>query len=98
MIKKPSTAQPIAQPTQNGISPLHEYVTKALEHYFIHLGDHQPIDLYNLVIKAVEQPLFKAIMTYCDDNQTLAANALGISRSTLRKKLKCYNLLKPNVS
>jgi len=46
-----------------------------------------------LVLGEVEPPLFNAVMEYTQGNQTQAAAILGISRATLRKKLKTYELL-----
>ena len=72
--------------------PLREYVEKALENYFSHLEGHSPANLYDLVLEEVEFPLLKVVMHYVRGNQCKAAKLLGISRGTLRKKLKKYNL------
>jgi Fis family transcriptional regulator len=40
-----------------------------------------------MVIGAVERPLIEAMLKHAGGNQTLAAEYLGISRATLRKKL-----------
>jgi Fis family transcriptional regulator len=40
-----------------------------------------------------EQPLLERVMQHTGGNQTRAAQLLGISRATLRKKLALYNLL-----
>ena len=40
----------------------------------------------------VEQPLIETVMQHAQGNQTRAASILGISRSTLRKKLAIYGL------
>jgi Fis family transcriptional regulator len=44
------------------------------------------------VIGEVEKPLFRAVLTYTNGNQSEAAEILGINRGTLRKKLKDYKL------
>jgi Fis family transcriptional regulator len=44
------------------------------------------------VLREVEEPLFRAVMSYADGNQSRAAEILGINRGTLRKKLKEYGL------
>ncbi|OUU78400.1 MAG: hypothetical protein CBC38_07715 [Gammaproteobacteria bacterium TMED78] len=36
--------------------------------------------------------MFKTIMDFSEGNQSHAAEILGISRGTLRKKLKDYNI------
>jgi Fis family transcriptional regulator len=73
--------------------PLCKHTEDALENYFATLNGDRPGDLYELVMSEVERPLFKAVMEYTQGNQSQAAGILGINRGTLRKKLKCYELL-----
>ena len=81
-----------SQPTQiNG--SLKDSTSMALEQYFKMLNGHTPCDLYKLVIEEVELPLMEAVMEYAKQNQTQAAAILGINRSTLRKKLKTFDLI-----
>ena len=70
------------------------YKRQALKEYFKTLNGNAPNDLYNLVINEVELPLIEAVMTFTNKNQSQAANILGINRSTLRKKLKLFELIK----
>ncbi len=72
--------------------PLREVVRDALVHYFDQLDGTQPNDLHQLVMQQVEQPLFETVMEYTGGNQSKAATLLGISRSTLRKKLAQYEI------
>ena len=72
--------------------PLRECVRDALESYFRQLGGHESNNLYQMVIREVEDPLLRAVMQHADGNQTRAARILGISRSTLRKKLAQYQI------
>jgi Fis family transcriptional regulator len=72
--------------------PLRLCVLSALEHHFKQLDGHETSDLYKLVITEVEAPLFESVLNHAGGNQTRAANILGISRSTLRKKLALYGL------
>jgi len=65
---------------------------EALRGYFTHLNGHKPGDLYQLVLGEVEKPLFKAVLSYTNGNQSEAAEILGINRGTLRKKLRTYKL------
>ena len=74
-------------------SSLKDSTTIALEQYFKMLNGHTPCDLYKLVIEEVELPLMEAVMEYAKQNQTQAAAILGINRSTLRKKLKAFDLI-----
>ncbi len=65
---------------------------EALDSYFATLNGHKPGQLYDLVLREVEEPLFKAVLEYVEGNQSRAADMLGINRGTLRKKLKTYGL------
>jgi len=72
--------------------PLSVKVTDSLETYFRDLEGNFPRDLYQMVMTEVEGPLFKVLMKYVRNNQSKAAEILGVSRGTLRKKLKQYSL------
>lgn len=79
--------------TVNGRSvPLRTHTEQALESYFTSLNGHRPGHLYDLVMREVEEPLFRAVLGYADGNQSRAADILGINRGTLRKKLKSYGI------
>ena len=67
-------------------------VQESLQTYFDDLGEAPPSNLYEMVIGAVERPLLEAVMLWAKGQQTRAATALGISRSTLRTKLMMYGL------
>src|SRR5688572_6270988 len=73
--------------------PLHDSVRQALESYFMQLKGQAPTNLYEMVLAEVEVPLLEAVMEYTKENQSRAAILLGISRGTLRKKLKLYGML-----
>jgi Fis family transcriptional regulator, factor for inversion stimulation protein len=48
------------------------------------------LNLYQLIIEEVEAPLFRTVMELTRYNQSKAARILGVSRGTLRTKLKHY--------
>ena len=73
--------------------PLHDSVRQALESYFSQLKGQAPNNLYELVLAEVEVPLIEAVMEFTRGNQSRAAILLGLSRGTLRKKLKIYGML-----
>lgn len=86
-------AQPVATPaTQTPSCSMSECVQRSLSNYFSQLGDQNPNELYDMVLGEVERPLLEAMMAHTKGNQSKAAIYLGISRGTLRKKLKIYNL------
>jgi len=78
--------------------PLRECVRDALVFYLKSLDGHEVNDLYEMVLKEVERPLFETVLAYAQGNQTRAARLLGMSRGTLRKKLTHYRLLRPEPS
>jgi Fis family transcriptional regulator len=68
--------------------PLRNHAERALSDYFTSLNGHRPAHLYDLVLREVEEPLFRVVLDYAEGNQSRAAGILGINRGTLRKKLK----------
>ena len=72
--------------------PLRSHAEQALDSYFASLNGHAPGRLYDLVLREVEEPLFRATLDYAEGNQSRAADILGINRGTLRKKLKTYGI------
>ena len=48
------------------------------------------LNLYQLIVEEVEAPLFRTVMEMTRYNQSRAARVLGVSRGTLRTKLKRY--------
>lgn len=63
-----------------------------VENYFHHLEGERCSALHDMVITSVEKPLLQVVLAHCDQNQTQAANILGLNRTTLRKKMQLYQL------
>ena len=74
----PAPAQPLL---------LREHVRLAVTDYLARLGPDEVSSLYAMVLSEVERPLIQAVMEQCGQNQSKAAQMLGLSRSTLRKKM-----------
>jgi Fis family transcriptional regulator len=72
--------------------PIRRSVTSAIELYLGDLNGHKVNDLYHTVLNEVEPALLNVVMQHVEGNQSQAAEMLGISRCTLRKKLRQYNL------
>lgn len=70
-----------------------ESVYFSLKNYFSQLGEQRPTNVYDMVLTEVEEPLLRIVLDKCRGNQSKAAIYLGLSRGTLRKKLKQYDLL-----
>ena len=84
-------SRPAAAASGRGI-PLRSMTEQALDSYFTSLNGHAPGRLYDLVMREVEEPLFRAVLDYAAGNQSRAAEVLGINRGTLRKKLRTYGI------
>ncbi len=76
------------------ISQLSHAVKHSIRRYLYELDGTLPNNMYELVLKQIEQPLFEAILEHTKGNQSRAAELLGLNRGTLRKKLRSYNLHK----
>lgn len=74
----------------NGI--LSEHVRVAVEQYLHKLEGYSANGLYVMVLHEVERPLLEAVLDFCGHNQSKAAEVLGLSRSTLRKKMTQHRL------
>ena len=60
---------------------------KAIKKYLNSLNGYKPANIYQLVLGEIEKPMLKTILEFSEGNQSNAADILGISRGTLRKKL-----------
>jgi Fis family transcriptional regulator len=75
-------------------SALSECVSRTVRRYLADIGDAECSEgLHAMVLREVEEPLLREVMTFHEGNQSRAAAALGINRATLRKKLAIYGLL-----
>ena len=72
---------------------LKELVRKHIDQYLEQLDGEIPQDLHDLVISQVEHALLEATLYQSNNNQSKAAEMLGISRGTLRTRMKLFGLL-----
>lgn len=68
-------------------------VRNAMEQYFRDLDGEAPSAIYDMVLARVEKPLLEVVLHHTQGNQTRAAEMLGLNRNTLRKKMKCYDMI-----
>ena len=73
---------------------IQECVQNSLEGYLRDLRGTEPDGMYNMLVTVVEKPLLEVVMRHADNNQSKAAQWLGLNRNTLRKKLLEHKLLK----
>ena len=74
--------------------PITECIETQLQSYLNDLKGTPPTDIYPMVLAVVEKPMLELIMQHAKQNQSLAAQYLGINRNTLHKKLVEHKLLK----
>lgn len=74
-------------------SEIHDCVRRTLNRYFRDLDGQTPHAVYDMVLRSVERPMLEVVMKQAGGNQSVAAEILGISRGTLRRKLTDYELL-----
>jgi Fis family transcriptional regulator, factor for inversion stimulation protein len=72
---------------------IQEVIQKSLADYFDDLGEQKPSNIYNMMVETVEKPILETVMHRAGNNQSHAAEMLGINRNTLRKKLQQHGLL-----
>ena len=74
-------------------STLHDCVRASMEEFFRDLDGTDPANLHDMLVKAVEKPLLEVVMEQAQNNQSRAAQWLGLNRNTLRKKLLEHRLI-----
>ena len=73
---------------------IEECVRTSLEGYFKDLRGTDPDGMYEMMVRVVEKPLLEVVMHHAAQNQSRAAEWLGLNRNTLRKKLVEHKLIK----
>lgn len=71
-----------------------ECIRDSLNDYFRDMAGEEPYGMYDMLLNVVEKPLLEVVMQRADQNQSRAAEWLGLNRNTLRKKLVEHKLLK----
>ena len=72
---------------------IEQCVRESLQSYFRDLDGEAPDGVYDMVVRLVQKPLLEVVMSHADNNQSRAAEWLGLNRNTLRKKLVEHKLL-----
>ena len=73
---------------------IEDCIRDSLNAYFQDMDGVEPHGMYDMLLNAVEKPLLDVVMQQADQNQSRAAEWLGLNRNTLRKKLIEHKLLK----
>ena len=91
--RKKTAAEPSSARRQSGPPPLKDSAAEAIAHFLATLDGESCIDLYDMVLRQIEEPLLREVLDYTQHNQSHAATMLGLNRGTLRKKLRQYGLI-----
>jgi len=73
---------------------IEECIRTSLETYLRDLRGTEPDGMYDMMVHVVEKPLLEVVLRHADNNQSRAAQWLGLNRNTLRKKLLEHKLIK----
>ena len=71
-----------------------ECIRDSFNDYFRDMAGEEPHGMYDMLLNVVEKPLLDVVMQRADQNQSRAAEWLGLNRNTLRKKLLEHKLVK----
>lgn len=80
----------VNQVSEQGHALSEQIVKVVRQHLSSPLSKGSDLNLYDLVLEEIEGPLFRTVMEMTRYNQSKAARVLGVSRGTLRTKLKYY--------
>ena len=72
--------------------PLRQHVQKTVSRYLKDMGNTAPENLYQMLLAEIEPPLIEEILKCTGGNQSRAASMLGITRNTLRTKMRRYSI------
>jgi len=73
---------------------IEECIRTSLDSYFQDLRGAEPDRMYDMLVRVVEKPMLEVVMQHAAQNQSRAAEWLGLNRNTLRKKLVEHKLIK----
>ena len=76
---------------------LEECVRSNLQLYLDDLQGQKPSNMYDMLLRVVEKPMLELVMEQTRNNQSRAAQWLGLNRNTLRKKLVDHGMLTTSV-
>ena len=72
---------------------IEECIRVSLDGYFKDLRGTEPSGMHDMMVRVVEKPLLEVVMQQAAQNQSRAAEWLGLNRNTLRKKLVEHKLI-----
>jgi len=71
---------------------LQDYTRQTVKKYLQNLKGHQAKNLYDFVIDQIEKGIILEVLEFTNGNRTQTAEILGITRTTLRNKIRKHKL------
>ena len=71
-------------------------IKQVLDIYLSTEHGYEPTNLHQIILAEIEKPLLEGILQHTNGNLSHAATILGLSRSTLRKKLQALSIYPNN--
>ena len=72
--------------------PLREHVQETIRRYLEDMGTTEPEQVYRKLLTEIEPPLIETVLSYTGGNQSRTAQILGMTRNTLRSKMRRYSI------
>jgi Fis family transcriptional regulator len=72
--------------------PLREHVQQTIRRYLQDMGSTEPEHVHRKLLDEIEPPLIEEVLRYANGNQSRSARILGMTRNTLRSKLRRYSI------
>jgi Fis family transcriptional regulator len=73
-------------------TPLRDEVRKTIRQFLQDMGNTEPEHVYRKLLSEVEPPLIEEVLTFTRGNQSRAARILGMTRNTLRTRIRRYGI------
>ncbi|MFT5139087.1 MAG: Fis family transcriptional regulator [Lysobacterales bacterium] len=77
---------------KNPSIPLREHVQETIRLYLEDMGNTEPEHVYRKLLSEIEPPLIEEVLHYAGGNQSRTARILGMTRNTLRSKMRRYSI------
>ncbi|TVQ41014.1 MAG: hypothetical protein EA370_02820 [Wenzhouxiangella sp.] len=71
---------------------LHQFVRQVTRQYLDDMGSTPPDNLHALITGEVEKALISTVLDHTGNNQSRAAEILGMTRTTLRSRVRRYEI------
>lgn len=71
---------------------LQDYTRQTVRQYLEYLDGHPAHNLYTFVMDEVEKGIILEVLNFTEGNQSKSSDVLGITRTTLRTKIRKHKL------